>query len=78
LIQFCVAGVTQGCDTVIMGFEASSLAVPPLVGMSGNNRPVRPTAVLTGRFPDSLKQFLISVHSSSTSQTEPAGSGFLV
>ena len=62
MIQFCVAGVAQSGNPVIVCFQASSLAVPPLVGMSGNNRPVRPTAVLTGRFPDGLKQFLVAVH----------------
>ena len=62
MIQFCVAGVAQGGNPVIVCFQASAFAVPPLIGMSGNNRPVRPTAVLTGRFPDGLKQFLVAVH----------------
>ena len=48
LIHLGMAGVAQGRNTVVVGFESHALAVPLLVGMSGYHRAILRTADLTG------------------------------
>jgi hypothetical protein len=47
LINFGVAGVAQGGNPVVMGFDAHSFSIPLLVGMSGNHRAILRPADLT-------------------------------
>jgi len=43
-----MAGVTQGGNPVVMGFDAHSFSVSLLVGMSGYHRAILRPAYLTG------------------------------
>ena len=48
LVYICVAGVAQGGYAVVVSLESHRLAVPLLIGMSGNHRAILRPADLTG------------------------------
>jgi len=43
-----VAGVAQGGNPVVMGFDAHSLSIPLLIGVGGNHRAILCPTDLTG------------------------------
>jgi hypothetical protein len=47
LINLGVAGVAQGRNTVVVGFESHALAILLLIGMSGYHRAILRSADLT-------------------------------
>ena len=55
LVYKHVAFKTQSGNTVVVGFESHTLAVPLLVGVGGYYRPILHPASLTGALPYKLK-----------------------
>lgn len=55
LIHLAMAAVTQGCYSVVMGFEATPLAVSKLVAMGSHNGSIAGSTVLTGAIPYRLE-----------------------